>query len=433
MAQPTRVFVTYTHDSEEHKDQVLGLAAFLRRHGLDVQLDAWDSYERKDWYEWGQRQVMLADFILVVASKQYKRVGDGEVSAEENRGAQAEVAALREMMQNDRPQWIQRILPVLLPGHSPDEIPLFLQPLTADHFKVDDLTLAGADSLIRVLTAQPANVLPPIGTVPSMGQNPIPDSLSPSRRAAGPYQTNTAQGGSVVFAVQDGDLHVTDYPRIPREQLDEPPWSRLTNPSTVDWYDGAGASGVLELHLVPVGEIDRLQMRRLQTMPDELAAVGRREGLFTNAEGLACDSSTSSAWAQTAHRRNRDVAGLTVTRDGYRAAWSSLPHDVLGSILDRHDLVQRLNMLLRILVLVEGPLPTRFAPAVGISSASSVAEGAITQMPRTSGVVHMHLRGEHIRVPAEESVPARLLVDDAAEVVEELAARLLAEFREATK
>jgi hypothetical protein len=432
MSQPTRVFVTYTHDSEEHKDQVLALAAFLRSHGLDVQLDAWDSYERKDWYEWGQRQVMLADFILVVASKQYKRVGDGEVSAEENRGAQAEVAALREMMQNDRPRWIQRILPVLLPGHGPDEIPLFLQPLTADHFTVDDLSLAGADSLIRVLTAQPANVMPPLGTVPAMGQKPIPDRLFPTPPAADRLQVNTAHGGSVVFAVQDGDLHVTDYPRIPQDQLDEPPWSRLAEPPTVDWYDGH-EKGVLELHLVPVGELDRLQARRLQAMPDALAALGRREGLFTNAEGLACDSSANSAWAKAKHRQNFDVAGLEVTRDGRRSAWSSLPRDMMGSILDRHDLVQRLSLLLRTLVLVEGPLPTRFAPAVGIFDASSVAEGSAAQVPRTSVEFHSRLMGENIRVPAEESVPARLLVDDAAEVVEELAARLLAEFREATK
>jgi hypothetical protein len=432
MPQPTRVFVTYTHDSDEHKDQVLALAAFLRKHGLDVQLDAWDSYERRDWYEWGQRQVMLADFILVVASKQYKRVGDGEVAPEENRGAQAEVAALREMMQNNRPQWIQRILPVLLPGHSPDEIPLFLQPLTADHFRVDDLTLSGADSLIRVLTAQPANVMPDIGTVPAMGQNLIPDSLSSTPHAASSLQVNNAHGGSVVFAVQDGDLHVTDFPRIPQDQLDEAPWSRLAEPLPVDWYDGH-ESGVLELHLVPVGDLDRLQARRLQAMPDALAALGRQEGLFTNAEGLTCDSSANSAWAKATSRRNSDVAGLAVTRDGHRSAWSSLPRDTLGSILDRHDLVPRLNMLLQALVRVDGPLPTRFAPAVGISSVAMVTEGAIAQMPRTTAGIHMQLRGKHIRVPAKESVPARLLVDDAIEVVEELAAGLLAEFRDASK
>lgn len=416
MSQPTRVFVTYTHDSDEHKAQVLALAAFLRRHGLNVQLDIWDSYERKDWYEWGQRQVMLADFILVVASKQYRLVGDGEVAPEENRGAQAEVAALREMMQNNRSRWIQRILPVLLPGHTPDEIPLFLQPLTADHFKVDDLTLAGADSLIRVLTAQPEHVLPPIGSVPAMGQKPAPNGF-PTKE--------TASGRSVVFTVQDGDLPATGLPSVSR---DETPWSRLAVPAAVDWHDEAGASGVLELHLVPVGELDRLQMRRLQSMPDALAALGRQEGLFTNAEGLACDSSTDSAWART-----QRGSGLAVTRDGHRSAWSSLPRDMLGPVLDPHDLVQRIGMLLRTLVLVDGPQPPRFAPAVGITSAGRVAEGSVAQLPRTSATVPLLMSDKHIRVTADESVPARLLVDDATEVVEELAARLLAEFREATK
>ncbi|ONI70523.1 hypothetical protein ALI144C_48695 [Actinosynnema sp. ALI-1.44] len=426
------MFVTYTHDSEEHKNQVLALAAFLRSHGLDVQLDAWDSYKRRDWYEWGQRQIMLADFILVVVSKQYRRVGDGEVESMENRGAQAEVAALREVMQYDRPQWIQRILPVLLPGHSPDEIPLFLQPLTADHFKVKELTLAGADSLIRVLTAQPANALPPIGTVPTLGQNPVPEFASKST-GTGLVQVDGAQGEAVVFAVQDGDLHVTNPPNVPRDQLNETPWSRLTAPLKVDWHDEPGTSGVLELHLVPVGEVDPLQTRRLQSMPDALAALGRREGLFTNAEGLSCDSSADSAWAKAVSRPNGDAAGLAVTRTGCRTAWSALPRDMVGSILDRHDLVQRIGLLLQTLVRVEGSLPARVAPAVGIRAAAAVAEGSVARMPRTSAVFPSRLRQEHIRLPAAESVSASLLVDDSAEVVEELAARLLAEFREASR
>jgi hypothetical protein len=34
-----RVFVSYTHDSEAHKQLVLEFATFLRGHGIDAELD----------------------------------------------------------------------------------------------------------------------------------------------------------------------------------------------------------------------------------------------------------------------------------------------------------------------------------------------------------------------------------------------------------
>jgi hypothetical protein len=402
MVSRTRVFVTYTHDSDHHKDMVLAFAFLLRNHGLDVRLDAWDDYERKDWYEWGQRQIMLADFIIVVASEQYRKVGDGEVGSTQNRGAQAEVAGLREVLQQDRPRWIQRILPVLLPGHGPDEIPLFLQPLTADHYQVDDFTLTGVDSLIRVLTAQPARIAPPIGQVPD-----LPPEPTPTVRPQQPSQVNSAHGGGVVFAVQDGDLHVPEGFRVCPNRPDPPSWAQVTEPVDVPWLTGKRDAGVLELHLVPVDEVDRLQMRRLEALPGELAALGRKERLFTVAEGLDCRSSTTSAWARTNH--DSPVAGIALTRSGSRSAWTRLPSQI-GPVPDRHDIVHRIDMLLRVLMGADAPLPRRFAPAVGVRSRKWMS----------------------VRVPVDESIPARLVVDDSTEVVEELAARLLAQFRTAT-
>ncbi|CAM3802821.1 toll/interleukin-1 receptor domain-containing protein [Kibdelosporangium persicum] len=214
MARPTRVFVTYTHDSEEHKNQVLALANLLRAHGLDVRLDAWDTHERKDWYVWGQRQITLADYVVVVASARYKKVGDGDVAADENRGAQAEVTALREMFQQDRPHWTRRVLPVLLPGHTADEIPFFLQPRTADHYEIKDITTAGAASLIRVLTQQPVTA--------ATGSASGPERPPTTSRPHGATQVNNASAGGTVFAVQAGDLHFSRRPEVRPDRPDDP-------------------------------------------------------------------------------------------------------------------------------------------------------------------------------------------------------------------
>jgi SEFIR domain len=39
MAATVRVFISYSHDSREHCDQVLAFAQQLRRDGIDAELD----------------------------------------------------------------------------------------------------------------------------------------------------------------------------------------------------------------------------------------------------------------------------------------------------------------------------------------------------------------------------------------------------------
>ena len=50
----------------------------------------------------------------------------------------------------------QRFLPVLLPGISEQDIPIFLGPTTGTHARVTDLTPAGMAPLLDVLTGRGA-------------------------------------------------------------------------------------------------------------------------------------------------------------------------------------------------------------------------------------------------------------------------------------
>ena len=45
----TRVFISYSHDSPEHKTRVLEFAQALRRDGIDVELDQFHTEEIVDW------------------------------------------------------------------------------------------------------------------------------------------------------------------------------------------------------------------------------------------------------------------------------------------------------------------------------------------------------------------------------------------------
>lgn len=159
-----RVFISYAHDDDAHVDRVRDFWLFLRSQGIDADLDLPAAEQRLDWTEWMTTQIRDARFVLVVASPQYKRRAEGETGPSEGRGVQYEVGLIRDRFYADQPKGLKQILPVVLPGCSGTDIPTWLRPAAATHYKVDDFSQAGAEKLIRVLTDQPWETTPPLGT-----------------------------------------------------------------------------------------------------------------------------------------------------------------------------------------------------------------------------------------------------------------------------
>ncbi|MEA5367053.1 SEFIR domain-containing protein [Amycolatopsis sp., V23-08] len=148
-----RVFVTYSHDTPEHKELVRRFATFLRGViGLDVHVDTWYDNVRRDWSLWAVEQLNEADFILVVASPDYKRRADGEAAADEGRGAQFETAIIRNNLTRDLRKETERVLPVILPGRSVEEIPSFLNGYSTTRYHVDEFTREGISDLLSAIT-----------------------------------------------------------------------------------------------------------------------------------------------------------------------------------------------------------------------------------------------------------------------------------------
>lgn len=165
------VFFSYAHESSngdrKHQDAVLKLAKLTHNAGINVRLDQWQLAERKEWDRWVREQINNSDFTLVIASPAYRKVSDAKVTADANRGLQAEEATLREHLYSDRAKWFKKILPVVLPGRSTSEIPLFLQPNSGDHYKIETLDQEGVKSLLRALKGIEKRQPPPTAAIPS--------------------------------------------------------------------------------------------------------------------------------------------------------------------------------------------------------------------------------------------------------------------------
>jgi hypothetical protein len=151
-----RVFVSYAHDSAAHKAVVSELCELLSARGLDVRFDRQDLDERRNWDRWINTQIRRADYVIVVASPAYRAAGDGTLPEGERLGVLFEYERLVDLLHRHREVWTKKILPVVLPGRSPEEIPLSFLPGIADHYVVASITEEGAASLLRVLLAQAA-------------------------------------------------------------------------------------------------------------------------------------------------------------------------------------------------------------------------------------------------------------------------------------
>lgn len=209
------VFISYAHDDERHKDDVLRLARFLTTRSIRVELDIWNNSTRRDWPAWITDRLGVVDYVLVIASSRYREVADGNAAADLHRGVQFEAAALRDLLYANRQTWLPKLLPVLLPGHDLTELPLFLQPYTASHFRINTIDDAGTEELLRVLTGQPRDLPPSPGAVPVLLPSDPDDHVQHNQASARRWVTEqraTAVRNSNVTGIYlppaDGDVEV---------------------------------------------------------------------------------------------------------------------------------------------------------------------------------------------------------------------------------
>lgn len=74
-AQPPRVFISYSHDSDAHRRQVLELCELLRSKGVDAWVDQYLEHDPPEigWPDWCEQEITRAAFVLCVFTETYRR------------------------------------------------------------------------------------------------------------------------------------------------------------------------------------------------------------------------------------------------------------------------------------------------------------------------------------------------------------------------
>jgi len=151
-----KIFISYSHDSPEHKDWVLQLATDLRKNSVDASLDQWDLSLGQDVAAFMQKGIIESDRVLLICSENYvarAESGLGGVGYER-------LIVTADVVQNID---TKKFIPVVRDNNSDIKVPRFLGPRLYIDFSDDALYETKRDELLRELLGAPAQVKPPLG------------------------------------------------------------------------------------------------------------------------------------------------------------------------------------------------------------------------------------------------------------------------------
>jgi len=158
MEEP-KLFISYSHDNDEHKDWVLQLATRLRSNGVDVLLDRWKLGLGQDLAAFMERGLSASNRVLCVCSDKYvEKANSGTGGA----GYEKQIITA-ELLSNLNTNWV---IP-LIRNNELSKLPTFLGSRLYLDFKNNSLYEAKYEELLREILNEP--VLP----IPDIGKNPF--------------------------------------------------------------------------------------------------------------------------------------------------------------------------------------------------------------------------------------------------------------------
>lgn len=153
-----KAFISYSHDTQEHKKWVLEFATRLRNSGVDAALDQWDLLPGADLPHFMERNLADADRVLMICTEEYVRkanAGTGGV------GYEKMIVTANLMKTIDS----RKVIPLIRQAGT-RLVPTFLGSKLFLDFSRDDSFEFSFDELIRDLHGKPLYTKPPIANDP---------------------------------------------------------------------------------------------------------------------------------------------------------------------------------------------------------------------------------------------------------------------------
>ena len=159
MAKNPKVFISYSHDSPEHKQWVSELASQLRHNGVDAILDQWDLGLGDDITRFMELGIVDADRVLVICTDKYV----SKANATEGGVGYERMIVNAELVQN---LGTDKFIPIIRQASGKEKTPAFLGTRVYADFRRDSQFDEECKKLIHELHEVPIVQKPPLGKSP---------------------------------------------------------------------------------------------------------------------------------------------------------------------------------------------------------------------------------------------------------------------------
>ena len=156
---PPKVFISYSHDSEEHKNWIIQLATRLRSNGVNVILDAWNTKLGSDLASFMEQGLSKSQRVICICSDNYLIKANG---GKGGAGYEKQIMT-SELVIDQNTNWI---IPLILNNSSNKKTPTFLGARKYISFEDPKLYEAKYEELLRDILEEPVLPIPPIGKNP---------------------------------------------------------------------------------------------------------------------------------------------------------------------------------------------------------------------------------------------------------------------------
>jgi SEFIR domain len=190
-----KVFISYSHDSPDHIDRVLGISNRLRADGVDCNIDQYEVSPSEGWPRWTADQIEQADFVLVVCTEKYSQRFRAKEGVGVGLGVKWEGAVITQDLY-DAEAYNTKFIPVIFVPQDAKYIPNVLRGATRYEVGAKD----GYDSLYRHLTNQRSIVKPQLGNLrpmPPLARKQEFSALETVREDKAKLQNRAAKNGQV--------------------------------------------------------------------------------------------------------------------------------------------------------------------------------------------------------------------------------------------
>ena len=189
MSNPN-VFISYSHDDQDHMNWVLKLATNLRSHGVDVILDQFDLRIGKDIRFFMESGLSSSSLVICICSEKYVEKVDNGIGGAGYEG----MILTQELLRNANKEYI---IPIVRNNSSDKKTPLALGSKNYIDFTDDKKYFEKYRELLERIYAEDVKKKPPLGLNPF--SNTISEEIDVKTRVEAIKYSSLEMDGHVVF------------------------------------------------------------------------------------------------------------------------------------------------------------------------------------------------------------------------------------------